>query len=87
MHLLVKLRVTEINVDRLRRGDDELTPEGLAAATGLNVRTIKSLMAGKVDRVDLTTMNKLIGALRRDRPALNVGDLLEYRPDGDGVVA
>lgn len=87
MHLLLKLRVAEINVDRLRRGETELTEEELAEAASLNVRTIRTLLKGDVDRIDLLSLNKLITALRRDRPDLNVGDLLEYRPEPDAVAA
>jgi putative transcriptional regulator len=67
-------------VNRVSRemGARRLSQRELVRRTGLSASTIADVYHARVQRVDLATLDKLCAALD-----VSVGDVLEYRPDGD----
>jgi len=57
-------------------GERRLNIQDLARLSGLSYTTVFHLYHGSAQRIDLTTLDKLCGALN-----VAVGDLLEYVPD------
>lgn len=61
---------------------ERVTYEDMMTATGLAKQTITNLSTGRAQRLDISTMEKLLDffATRLGEP-LTTSDLLEYRPE------
>lgn len=75
----LKLLVAERNIERLKRGEPELTQRQIAADCNLSLSVVNGLMSGRSVRVDFTTLDKLCGFFD-----VEPGDLLERVPEREG---
>lgn len=75
----LKVLIAQRNVERLQRGEQELTQQQIAEACGLSLSTVNGLTSGRSTRVDFDTLDKLCGFFD-----VEPGDLLERVPEREG---
>ena len=75
----LKLLVAERNIERLKRGEPELTQRQIAADCDLSLSVVNGLMSGRSVRVDFTTLDKICAYFN-----VEPGDLLERVPEREG---
>lgn len=75
----LKVLIAQRNVERLQRGEQELTQQQIAEACGLSLSTVNGLTSGRSTRVDFDTLDKLCAYFN-----VEPGDLLERVPEREG---
>lgn len=75
----LKVLIAQRNVERLQRGEPELTQQQIADACGLSLSTVNGLTSGRSTRVDFDTLDKLCTYFN-----VEPGDLLERVPEREG---
>jgi DNA-binding Xre family transcriptional regulator len=69
--------VTRINLERLERGEPELSYRALAERADLSPTTVAQFSTGNVGRIDLRTIDRLLTALEAESGRrIEVGELL-----------
>jgi hypothetical protein len=75
----LRFLLAQLNVERARRGEAALSLRRLALESGCTLSVLTALAAGKSQRIDYSTIDRLLGYLNK-YITVDAGDLLVWTP-------
>lgn len=78
------LLLAQVNVERAKQKQPQISLRRLAEETGISLSVLISLNTGKSQRIDYSTIDRLLIFFNRYLP-VDAGDLLVWEPESEGA--